>query len=184
MTTAISAEERVKRIHNNFMLLMRVSKRWLGQRLQSYGLTLPQFVSLTSMAAYQQPCTMSDITNATFQDPPTTTGVVDRLVKMKFAERTRSKTDRRVVLVQATPAGIEIINQIETNLLKEITPSYALLSTEELDTLEHLLRRLWQIHFQRYMSVGDSDVDAEIEKVEQFATNPIAYSKLENRKIT
>ncbi len=164
------------------MLLMRVSKRWFVQQLQSHSLTLPQFVSLSALAAHQQPCTMSDVTNATFQDPPTTTGVVDRLVKMKLVERTRSKTDRRVVLVQATQTGVDLVNRIETDLMEESAPSYAMLSDEELITFETLVKRLLQIHLQRYMSLGNKAIESEIEKMEQLVNDPIAYSKLENEK--
>ena len=164
------------------MLLIRVSKRWFVQRLQAHRLTLPQFISLSALAAHKHPCTMSDITNATFQDPPTTTGVVDRLVKMKLVERTRSETDRRVVLVLATQAGVDLVNHIETDLMKESAPGYAMLTKEEVMTFEKLTKRMLQIHLQRTMSLDNEAIEAEIEKMEQLVNDPIAYSKLDNEK--
>ena len=51
--------EKIKRIHDTFMLLTRISKRWFVQRLQTYGLTLPQFVTLAALAAHRRPASMS-----------------------------------------------------------------------------------------------------------------------------
>lgn len=166
------------------MLLMRVSTRWFVQRLQAYNLTLPQFVTLAALAAHKQACTMSALTNVTFQDPPTTTGIIDRLVKSDLVERTRSEADRRVVLVQATPAGVDLIGRIEENLTQEALPGYAMLSDDELTTFEHLLGHLLRVHLKRFMSLPEANIDAEIEKLEFFVKDPISYLKLENERIT
>jgi DNA-binding MarR family transcriptional regulator len=175
-----SREEHIQRIHDTFMLLMRLSKRWFVQRLQSYGLTLPQFMTLAALAAHEEACTMSDLTNVTFHDPPTMTGVIDRLVKTKLVQRTRSETDRRVVLVKATPTGIDLTNEIKESLMQETLTSYKMLTDEELVTLEQLLRRLLRMHLGQYTSL--QDVDAEIEKLEHFTKDPINYMKLVNTK--
>jgi DNA-binding MarR family transcriptional regulator len=184
MLDVTTKQERILRIHETFILLMRVSKRWFVQRLQTFSLTLPQFVTLAALAAHKQACTMSALTNVTFQDPPTTTGIVDRLVKTNLVKRTRSETDRRVVLVQATPAGIDLISQIEENLRQEALPGYTLLTDDELATFEHLLGHLLRVHLKSYMSLPEADLDAEIEKLEFFVKDPISYMKLENEKIT
>jgi DNA-binding MarR family transcriptional regulator len=42
-----------------------------------------------------------------------TTGLIDRMEKRGLVERTRDETDRRVVLVRATPAGAGIFRDIE-----------------------------------------------------------------------
>lgn len=180
--TTLSKEERIKRIHDTFMLLMRISKRWFVQQLQSFGLTLPQFISLAALTAHKQSCTMSDLTAVTFLDPPTATGVIDRLVRMKLVERTRSETDRRVVLVRATQAGITLIDEIEQKLMQETLTSYTRLTDEELTAFEQLLERLLWIHLGQVMSLRDVDLAAEIEKLTHFMKDPIYCIKLENEK--
>ena len=177
-----SKEAQIKRIHDTFTIFMRVSKHWFLQQLHSFGLTLPQFVTLAVLSAHQQACTMRDVTSVTFQDPPTTTGIIDRLVKMGLVQRTRSQTDRRVVLVQATQSGNDLVNRIEECLLQAAAPTYDALSEEELATFEHLLGRLLRVHLQQCMSLKDADLDAEIEKLEHFVKDPIAYMKLEAEK--
>lgn len=177
-----SDEAQIKRIHDTFTMFMRISKRWFVQHLQSFGLTLPQFITLATLAAHQQACTMSDLTNVTFQDPPTTTGIVDRLVKSSLIQRTHSQIDRRVVLVEATPAGIDLVNQIEQSLTEAAIPTFSILNGEELANFEYLLGRLMRAHLQQFMAIKDEDVDAEIEKMKQFVKDPIAYMKLEVEK--
>ena len=183
MTTDKRAKQ-VKHIHNTFMLLMRVSKRWFVQRLQAHGLTLPQFVTLASLAGHEAPCTMSDLTNVTFHDPPTMTGVIDRLVKMKLVERTRSQTDRRVVLVIPTQDGKELVNEIETNIFSEMSNTYASLSDKQLSDLEQILHSLLRGHLIQYSRLKNTDVDAEIEKLQLFVQDPISYVKSEDGKLT
>ena len=106
LVTTGSREKRIKALKEAFHTLLWIATRQFSQQLQSFGLTYPQFVTLASLAAHKQACTMRDLTNVTFQDPPTMTGIVDRLVRMNLVQRTRSELDRRVVLVRATETGL------------------------------------------------------------------------------
>jgi DNA-binding MarR family transcriptional regulator len=176
-------QERIKRIHHAFVVLMMISKRRFAQRLQSFGLTPPQFITLAALSAHQKPCTMSDLTDVTFHDAPTMTGIIDRLVKMKLVQRTRSETDRRVVLVQTTPAGSELARQIEEQSLLDDFDGCTALTDEDLEAMEQLLKYMLRLLVGRYKSLTDADLDAEIEKLQLFMTDPIYYMKLEDDKV-
>ncbi len=178
----LTKTERIKKIHDSFFILGQTSKRWFIQRLQNHGLTLPQFMALAALASHKQPCTMSDLTNVSFHDPPTMTGVIDRLVKMELVERTRSQSDRRVVLVEATPAGIELVSKIETTLTQEIAATYEALPDEYLNQLELIIGYLLRIHLKKYTAIADADIENEIEHLEKFMQDPICYIKSENGK--
>jgi DNA-binding MarR family transcriptional regulator len=141
---------------------------------------MPQFFALSALTAHQQPCTMRDLTNVIFQDPPTMTGIVDRLVRMKLVERTRSEADRRVVLVQPTPAGIELFTRINDEIMRDEVTAYTELSDDDLIALENLLRFKIRMHLGRYKSLQDEDLDAEIENLQRFIQDPIYYTKLQN----
>ena len=54
-------------------------------------------------------------------------------------------TDRRVVLVQTTQAGVDLVNHIETDLMKESAPGYAMLTQEEVITFEKLTKRMFEV---------------------------------------
>ena len=181
----VSREERIRRIRDTFVMLVWVSARQFSQELQSFGLTLPQFMALAALVAHQNPCTMSDLTKATIQDPPTMTGIMDRLVKMGFVQRTRSETDRRVVLVQATSAGIELLRRIRDQALDGVMADYlAMANSDELADVDRLLEIFEQsleyvlrVHLKRRHSLRSADLDTEIEKIRLFLRNPIGESE-------
>jgi DNA-binding MarR family transcriptional regulator len=182
---SVPREERIKRIRDTFIMLVWTAARQFSQELQEFGLTLPQFVALAALVAHRRPCTMSDLTKVTLQDPPTMTGIVDRLVKMKLAERTRSETDRRVVLVQATSTGIGLLSRIRNQALDDVMNDYlAMANSDELADIDRLmeifeqsLEYVLRVHLKRRHSVGDADLDTEIQKIRLFLRNPISESE-------
>lgn len=156
--------------------------RQLSQRLQKYNLTHPQFITLVSLVAHKQACTMRDLTGVTFQDPPTMTGIVDRLVKMELVKRTRSQADRRVVLVEVTSAGQELIRQIDQDFMQNDYGCYTDLGDEELETFEKFIWLQLRILVGRYREVRAADLDAEMDNLQRFMSDPIRYIRLENSK--
>ena len=103
------------------------------------------------------------------------TGIVDRLVKMKLIKRTRSESDRRVVFVETTPAGAELVKQIEEASINDDIRSFSKFSDKELDNLEQSLRYLLRMHVGQYTSLRGVELDAEIEKLQNFRNDPIHY---------
>jgi DNA-binding MarR family transcriptional regulator len=180
--TPVSREERIKAIKNIFHFLSWVTLRQFSHLLQPFGLTFPQFIAMAALAAHKQACPMRDLTSVTFQDPPTMTGIVDRLVKMKLVQRTHSEADRRVVLVQATPAGIDLVNQIDEEITQDALSGYATLTDDELITFEQLLRYKLRMYLEQYKSLPDGELNTEIEKLKSFMSDPIGYIKLEDKK--
>jgi DNA-binding MarR family transcriptional regulator len=164
--------ERLKRISGIFMLLMWIAKRRFFQLLQPFGLTMPQFMSLAALSMQQEPYTMSDLTNVTLHEPATMTGIVDRLVKMGLVERSRSKTDRRVVLVKISPSGMGLLQQIHEELINDSLIAYQILSDEELTEIEHVFSNVLN-QVRRFLSVEGLDLDAGIADLEAFMCNSL-----------
>ena len=177
--TSVSREERIRRIRDTFITLMWVFARQFSQELQRFGLTLPQFVAIAALAGCKEACTMSELTKLTLQDAPTMTGIMDRLVKMKLVERTRSETDRRVVLVQPTSDGVKLLNRIRGEVMDRAKDDYlALADSDELDDLDRLLEFFEQsleyilrIHLKRRHSLDDADLDVETKRIRSFLRN-------------
>jgi DNA-binding MarR family transcriptional regulator len=177
----ISREERVQTIKDAFYYLIWVATRQLTRTLQPFGLTPPQYFVLGVLTAHRQACPMRDLISVTIGDPPTMTGIIDRLVKMKLVERTRIETDRRLVLVQATPSGIDLATRIHNQIVQEAT-GYADLNDNELADLEWLLIHKLNLFTKRYKSLQDTELDTEMEKFRHFIRDPLHYAKLENSK--
>jgi DNA-binding MarR family transcriptional regulator len=184
MPDSTPREERIRAMKGAFHYLMWVARRQLTQALQPFGLTFPQFIVLAALAAYQQTCSMRDLTNVIFEDPPTMTGIVDRLVKMGFVERSRSEQDRRVVLVQITPAGTDLIKKIDKEMIQDAMPWYADLSDEELALLEQMFRYKLRTYVGRFRSLQDDELDAEIQNLSNFGHDPIRFAKLESEEVS
>ena len=184
MTTLTqSKKERIKLIHDIFIALMWASKRQFVHWLQTFNLTFPQFITLAALVSHGKPATMSDLTGVTFQDAPTMTGIINRLVKMKLVERTRSERDRRVVLVQVTPAGQELAERINEEFIEDDLACCATLSDEELKTIERLLRFFLRNYLERLEAVTPvTDPDLELENLRQLTSDPIRFMQLENGK--
>ncbi|MFC1975360.1 MarR family winged helix-turn-helix transcriptional regulator [Chloroflexota bacterium] len=164
-TPTIPREERIKTINDTFHLLFFIVGRQFSQWLQSFGLTPPQFMALTHLVFTNKDHTMRELTQLSFQDAPTMTGIVDRLVKMGLVQRTRSDTDRRVVLVQATPAGTELVKRVKKEIRQESTGLFTALTDDDLISFEYLLEYLLRVYVGRYTLLQDADLDAEIEKL-------------------
>lgn len=179
MVSSPSRKERIRVIHDTFMALMWIAKRQFAQQLQAFGLTHPQFITMVALVAHQKSCTMRDLINVTFQDAPTVTGIVDRLIKMNLVERTRSEVDRRVVLVQATSAGVDLVRQIEEKFLHDGFCEFNHLTDENLNAMEQLLTYFLRTLLSRFANSPETDLKAELEKFFQTKNNSIHFINLE-----
>lgn len=164
-----SRSDRLRKISGTFTLLMWIAMRRFWQLLQSFNLTPPQFMALFTLARSARPRPMSDITNASLQDAPTMTGIVDRLEKVGLVARTRSDSDRRVVLVEATPAGCELVRQVQEKLLDDDVAGCAALTDQELAETEQLFHDIFRLHLSRFKMADDVDVEEAIRKWEMSA---------------
>jgi len=176
--------ERIARITTAFRMLIWINMRRLWRLLQGFGLTHPQFITLLALSRHPFPCPMNGLTAALMHDAPTMTGIVDRLVKMGLVERTRSETDRRLVLVQVTPAGADLVRQIDQKFTEDDFFGYAALSNEELGHLEKLLNHVLRMHVRRYATAENvhAHIDFDEIEMETLLRDPIAYVRQDDRK--
>ena len=181
-STTTSREERIRGIKDTFHYLMWASMRHLTQLLQPFGLTFPQYIVLAALASHQQACTMRDLTSATFEDPPTMTGIVDRLVRMGLVKRARSEADRRVVLVEVTEKGNTLFSHVDGAITQDELNGYERLSDDDLNSLEQLFQYKLRMRVGQDQTVSEADLDCEIEKLREFFKDPIQYTKVEKTK--
>lgn len=169
--------ERVRSLRNLFLTLSWLAQKHLMHRLQEYGLTHPQFITLYALVRHPQPATMSELTEVSLQDAPTMTGIVNRLVKMELVQRARDEQDRRVVLVEATPAGQNLIQQISNHLEAEDGQGIAALSQSEMAALESILDHILNHHLTRLHNQGEAISDISKREIETFTQDPIGFIK-------
>ncbi|HYN87047.1 MAG TPA: MarR family transcriptional regulator [Ardenticatenaceae bacterium] len=134
--------ERVEQISRVLMQLSWLMHKQFARCVQDHDLTLPQFFALGFLAKADQRCSMNRLAEATQQDAATMTGIVDRLERLGLVERRRSVRDRRVVLVQPTPAGMALLEDVKTSRDAMIREFFAEFDDAEIAVLESLLKRL------------------------------------------
>ena len=169
-------QHRTQELRELFLTLMWMGHRQMVRRLQDYNLTHPQFISLACLVAHRQPASMTELTDVTFQDAPSMTRIVDRLVRMGWVRRTRAKSDRRVVLVEATQEGRSLIETIRDDLDQMNDLGFSTLSDAELTRIEELFDYVLAMCLQQY-SQDRLDLTQIKQEFRGFAHDPIQFLK-------
>lgn len=161
-------QELAEQFANVAHLVLRVG--WLDQRrfaqdLASFGLTPPQFFVLRSIVSCTRNPTMSALANETLQHCATMTGIVDRLVKMGLVTRRRAEHDRRQVLVELTPTGRKVLDQVRHSREARLRETLSRMSSQ--DARE--LLRLLQLYLEAFRAQYELDASDEIPALDDSA---------------
>lgn len=129
---------------NVFIKLTRATDAFLARVAchRTLGdLTLSQFGVLEAVY-HLGPMSQKEIGQKLLKSGGNMTLVIDNLVKRGLVVRTRSASDRRVMLISLTDAGEELIGRIFPRHVDAITAEMSVLTAHEQDQLAALLRKL------------------------------------------
>jgi MarR family transcriptional regulator, 2-MHQ and catechol-resistance regulon repressor len=98
--------------------LIRVYSFRDRDRICCYDVSVTQCYALLAIAR-SGPLTLNELAAALYLDKSTASRVLDGLEKKGYATRGEHPESRRSILIGATPAGIELIDRIEEDLLRE-----------------------------------------------------------------
>jgi DNA-binding MarR family transcriptional regulator len=116
-------------------------RRRIEKAMTAHDLTAAQWYPLWKLQR-DGPCSAQDLARDMDSDAGATTRLVDRLVAKGLVQRTRSSTDRRVVMLGLSASGATVAAQIP-QVLAEVNNAYLRgFSRDEWQLLQHLLRRL------------------------------------------
>jgi MarR family 2-MHQ and catechol resistance regulon transcriptional repressor len=111
-------------------------------RRSTYGeLTESQFGTLEALY-HLGPMSQTEICGKLLKSSGNTTLVVDNLEKHGLVQRQRDESDRRVVMVQLTEAGRQLIARIFPAHAAAVAEEMSVLTTEEQQQLGELCRKL------------------------------------------
>lgn len=113
---------------------------FVEQCAASEGIGLSDFMVLEALL-HKGSMAISEIGEKVLLAAPSMTSAIDRLEKRQYVVRKYSKNDRRVRLVDLTPAGRRFIQAMYARHEKALEDVTAILSRSEKDQLRKLLKK-------------------------------------------
>jgi len=108
---------------------------------REYGLTPSQYNILRILRGEDKPMPILEIAERTVTIVPGITGLIDRLERAGFVVRRRSTEDRRVIFVEITAAGRDVLKRLDQPVLDLHAELMGHLSEKELRELVRLLEK-------------------------------------------
>ena len=94
----------------------------------------------------------------------TANGIGERLIKKGYADRDRSETDRRIVVVRLTPAGSRLIEDLKETVSGLLKTVLSELSEEEVSTMVSIVLKV--VHsLQHKLSPAENAAGQELKKI-------------------
>jgi DNA-binding MarR family transcriptional regulator len=105
-----------------------------AQRLVRLGISMTHFHVLT-LLRHHDAMPMGRLAEILDVSMSSATGIIDRMEERGLVERVRVPDDRRVVLVQPTQAGLDLVDEAELVKSAVITSALERMTVEQLDRL-------------------------------------------------
>lgn len=111
----------------------------VSQLFKAHELSMTQYNVLRILRGAKEGLTCGEIANRMISRDPDITRLLDRLEKRSLIARARDDKDRRVVLTQITPEGLELLAALDGPVLKTHAESLGHMGEERLAALRELL---------------------------------------------
>ena len=133
-----AAEDAILRSLRRITRAIDLHSRWLAS---NFGLTIPQLVSLRTLAATKA-MTPSELARAVDLSQATITGIIDRLVRRDLVTRERSTTDRRRVVLTITDPGRQLLEASPSPLQERFATRLSKLPKENQQVIRTVLEQV------------------------------------------
>jgi MarR family 2-MHQ and catechol resistance regulon transcriptional repressor len=135
-TEVLALDTLIKLTRANNSLLARIAHRDTHP-----GLSVSQFGTLEALY-HLGAMSQTEICGKLLKSGGNTTLVIDNLEKRGLVQRRRDPQDRRVVMVELTAAGLELISAIFPHHAQVVSEEMSVLTPEEQRTLGELCKKL------------------------------------------
>lgn len=134
-------------IIGRLMVLNRIAEQGVENELKQYSLTIQEFDVLAVLRRCGPPFKrpVGELCCHSLLSSGAMTNRIDRLEKKELVKREPNPEDRRGVLVALTDKGLEVIDKLIVVRLAEADKRISVLSDEERNQLEYLLKRLLEL---------------------------------------
>ena len=111
------------------------------ESIRTFGLTQPQF-AVIEVIGHLGPLKVGEICSKMLVSGGNMTLVLDNIEKLGYLERIHSREDRRAILIQLTPQGQNLFDEVFKNHAEHISKLMSVLSSEEQKNLGETLKKL------------------------------------------
>ena len=108
---------------------------------KKFGLTIPQLIILQEVKNAKK-ISVTDLSKTIDLSQATVTDIVNRLVKNKLISKEKSDKDKRMVVIQPLPKGLDLLEQAPPPLQKTFSQRFAVLEDWEQLMLISALNRI------------------------------------------
>jgi DNA-binding MarR family transcriptional regulator len=135
-TTAAGASLKVdaNRLADFVLFTQRSCILNLSTELSKGNVSFPQFFLLTYLSS-EEYLTMSDIAKKMGHSTAAATGLVDRLEKLSYVERTHASEDRRKIMVRITHKGVGLVAKMRTEIATDLAGILADMDEDQTETV-------------------------------------------------
>ncbi|MFH2201563.1 MAG: TolC family protein [Elusimicrobiota bacterium] len=116
--------------------------RTLSKQLRPHGLTPPAMGILFLLDGQERPLPMSAVSMQLLVSQANVTGLTDTLEKAGLVRRLRTRADRRITLIEITPAGRKKIRAFWPGIIKLLKTIYAGVSGAERKTMRSAMANI------------------------------------------
>ncbi len=117
--------------------------------LSAWNLTVPQAGVIAVLAESSSPLPVTRIARLLLQESPSITSLVDRMCANGLVRRLKDPNDRRLVLIQLTPKGHRIHDEVRSQAMAVSDEMFGALTDEERATLRRLLHKFGSANIGR-----------------------------------
>ena len=111
--------------------------------MATFDLSMPQYNILRILRGAKKSISVNDVKSRMVEKSPNTTRLMDKLFDKDLIKRVRCENDRRVVFVEISKSGLDLLLKIDAEFATDKASMYATnLTEEESDTLSDLLDKL------------------------------------------
>ena len=135
-------------VFHHFLALQRFTRQYARRLSDERGLRPGQFSTLRFLQE-NGPAKVGQIQTFVQKSASTTSSMLAHLEEMGLVTRTRSQTDQRVVIIELTPAGLDIAENTPLGglpLLRRRMRALPPERLEEIDSVFHEIMRLMEAH--------------------------------------
>ena len=127
----------------NFLVTSHLFTEQFQSFFKSYDISMQQFNVLRILRGQKgTPANLATIQERMIHKNSNTTRLIDKLITKKYVERTICPENRRKVEIVITKKGLALLETIDPELQKLEENVFQELTTEEIETLNHLLEKL------------------------------------------